>query len=59
MEVLLIPIFIIFLFFLIAVAISRWVFRINKIVNTLESILNALSVGFDLAEIKKRKDISA
>ncbi len=53
MEALFTPIIIFLIFFLIAVAISRWIFRINKIVNTLESILNALSVGFGLEELKK------
>jgi len=38
--------------FLIGVLILRWVLRINEILNRLDSIINALQVGFKLEEIK-------
>jgi hypothetical protein len=47
-------IFFMFLFFLILVALSRWIFRINHIVTRLDNILNALTVGFNLEETKKK-----
>jgi len=57
MEVLGLPILIFLIFFLITVAISRWIFRINEIVNLLKSILNALSVGLELEEKRERKTL--
>jgi hypothetical protein len=41
------------LFFLILVAISRWVFRINDIVNRLDSILKVLKAGQNIEDVKK------
>ena len=41
------------LFFLIGVIISRWIFRINDIINRLDSIVNLLQAGLNVEEIKK------
>ncbi len=38
---------------LIFVAISRWVFRINHIIDRLDSIMNLLKAGLNVVEIKK------
>lgn len=37
--------FIIFLFFIILVALSRWIFRINDIIKRLDKILGALTAA--------------
>jgi hypothetical protein len=56
MEALIVPIAVGLIVFLITVAISRWIFRINKIVNTLEEILRALVAGLDIEVVGKGKD---
>ena len=48
-------IILLFLVFLIMVAISRWIFRINHIVQRLDSIINALTIGLDLEETRKKR----
>ena len=55
MEALIVPIVVGLIVFLITVAISRWIFRINKIVNTLEEILRALVAGLDIEVVGKDK----
>ncbi|MCE5210735.1 MAG: hypothetical protein LLG40_04195 [Deltaproteobacteria bacterium] len=37
----------------VSVAISRWVFRVNDIVDRLDTIINALKVGLPIEEEKK------
>lgn len=45
--------FLSFLTVCILVFLSRWIFRINDIVNRLDSIINALKVAHGTEEIKK------
>ena len=55
MDALALPLILFLLFFLISVAISRWIFRVNDIVSLLKSILNALTIGLELEKTKSRK----
>ncbi|MBM4337996.1 MAG: hypothetical protein FJ110_00470 [Deltaproteobacteria bacterium] len=48
--------FILILAIAIMVGISRWIFRINDIIKRLDSIINALKIGFDLEDVKKKKN---
>jgi hypothetical protein len=43
------------LIFAIMVAISRWIFRVNDIVNRLDSIIILLKAGMNVEEVKKEK----
>jgi len=45
-------IFFLILFFAIGVLILRWAFRINDIINRLDSIINALKAGLKIEETK-------
>jgi len=47
--------FLLLLFFAVQVAILRWAFRVNHIVNRLDTIINALTVGLNIEEDKLRK----
>ena len=55
LMVLSVSILVLVLVIAITIAIARWIFRINDIIKRLDSIINALKVGLDMEEIKKKK----
>jgi len=53
-ELIIIYLALMLVFFLVGVLIIRWALRINEILNRLDSIINALQIGFKLEEIKRK-----